>query len=229
VEGIPASFTQGLSDQLIVEDQLLLPAVSEELSKFSFAAPKIYDAGCGNGRFAKWLSGQFPGSTLSVCEIDEHELELARQALGASVDARQTNIARGIPYGDGAFDLITLMNVLMWLADPEFKSAVQEVARVLNPNGVALSVNVHTDWMDIRYLPVHQVARPSYLVTASWNNRPVTIWRRPIDRYLELFTEQGLSVSVREIAIPQNPNLPSRYAEKAGVKLYSMFTLRKRG
>jgi hypothetical protein len=104
---------------------------------------------------------------------------------------------------------------------------MSEVHRVLAPGGRALSVNVHSDWMDIRYLPVQQVARPSYLVTASWNNKPVTIWRRPISRYTELFSEAGFKVRSREIEIPNDAELPERYLEKAGTKLYSLFSLER--
>ena len=93
--------------------------------------PRILDAGCGTGNNLAHFRGR--GRAVGV-DLSEDALRFCRsrgvQAARASVLA--------LPFGAGAFDLVTSFDVLYhrWVTDDA--AAVHELARVLAPGGLLL-------------------------------------------------------------------------------------------
>ena len=105
--------------------------VAERLRPFAARPPRaVLDLGAGDGRYLSLFSSLFPARTLVVgCELS---LVRARRlaALGARVVVAE---AEALPFRDGAFDLITLMEVIEHTRRPD--RVLDEARRTLGPGG----------------------------------------------------------------------------------------------
>ncbi|MBI4014074.1 MAG: class I SAM-dependent methyltransferase [Candidatus Rokubacteria bacterium] len=89
---------------------------------------RLLDVGCGYGFFLR-LAREAGWDAVGV-DVDPHAAAYATDRLGLRVVTGQLADAR---FPDGAFDLVTLWNVVECVADPV--GLVLEVARVLAPGG----------------------------------------------------------------------------------------------
>jgi SAM-dependent methyltransferase len=98
---------------------------------------RILDAGCGNGRYTRFLLQQADADAL-VTGFDYSQMMLKR-ARDRRASDRATHVAADLtrlPYADAAFDAIVCGWVLEHLPDP--RPGLQELARVLRPGGKLL-------------------------------------------------------------------------------------------
>jgi ubiquinone/menaquinone biosynthesis C-methylase UbiE len=105
-------------------------AAFERLS--SLRGHRLLDFGCGSGVYTVKLAVGFD----EVCGVDveERRLDLARDravAAGRSIDFRLANSK--LPWPDGHFDVVTMIEVLEHVADEEL--ALSEIRRVLSADG----------------------------------------------------------------------------------------------
>jgi ubiquinone/menaquinone biosynthesis C-methylase UbiE len=98
---------------------------------------RILDAGCGNGRYTRFLLRQAdPDALITAFDLSQHMLHRARKRLRSP---RVTHIAADLtrlPYPDAFFDAIVCGWVLEHLPDP--RPGLRELARVLQPGGKLL-------------------------------------------------------------------------------------------
>jgi SAM-dependent methyltransferase len=98
---------------------------------------RILDAGCGNGRYTKFLLRRAdPDALVTGFDLSQRMLKRARRRLKSP---RATQIAADLtrlPYADGCFDAIVCGWVLEHLPDP--RPGLLELARVLKPGGKLL-------------------------------------------------------------------------------------------
>ncbi|GGL37979.1 class I SAM-dependent methyltransferase [Planomonospora parontospora] len=95
------------------------------------------DLGCGEGRISRDLSES--GHRVTGVDVSPILVEAARQA---HPDGRYLVAdAAGLPFDDGAFDLVVAYNVLMDVDDLD--SSVREAARVLAPGGRLVPAITH--------------------------------------------------------------------------------------
>jgi SAM-dependent methyltransferase len=88
------------------------------------APARVLDVGTGTGRVARLLAARWPGAEVVGADTSTGMLEEARR-LGGSVRYDVAD-ASSLPYPDGAFELVTLNNMI-----PFF----DELARVTAPGG----------------------------------------------------------------------------------------------
>ena len=97
----------------------------------------ILDAGCGNGRYTRFLLEQAdPDAVVTAFDYSRRMLARARQRLDSD---RPTQVAADLtrlPYGDGVFDAVVCGWVLEHLPDP--RPGLRELSRVLQPAGKLL-------------------------------------------------------------------------------------------
>jgi ubiquinone/menaquinone biosynthesis C-methylase UbiE len=95
---------------------------------------RILDAGCGNGRYSKFLLSEADAdASITGFDYSRQMLHRARKRLHSD---RVTHVAADLtrlPYADGCFDAVVCGWVLEHLPDP--RPGLQELARVLRPGG----------------------------------------------------------------------------------------------
>jgi SAM-dependent methyltransferase len=98
---------------------------------------RILDAGCGNGRYSKFLLREAdPDAVLTAFDLSPQMLKRAQRRLpGQRVTHAIADLTR-LPYANEAFDAIVCGWVLEHLPDP--RPGLTELARILKPGGKLL-------------------------------------------------------------------------------------------
>lgn len=86
----------------------------------------LLDAGCGNGYFCHWIAQRIPVSRVAGCDISAPRIEMARLRYPA-FDFRVAELTQ-LPWPDNTFDVVTCIEVLEHLPDPE--ATMRELMRV---------------------------------------------------------------------------------------------------
>lgn len=92
------------------------------------AGRRVFDAGCGKGRFARILQEQHPQA--GICALDISEAMLAYVPAGI---CRCAGLLTALPFPDGAFDAAYATESLEHAV--EIETAVAELCRVVKPGG----------------------------------------------------------------------------------------------
>ncbi len=95
---------------------------------------RILDAGCGNGRYSKFLLRQAgPEATVAAFDLSPRMLERARRRVGQDrIGFLAADLTR-LPFADAVFDAAVCGWVLEHLPDP--RPGLRELGRVLAPGG----------------------------------------------------------------------------------------------
>jgi SAM-dependent methyltransferase len=98
---------------------------------------RILDAGCGNGRYTRFLLRDAgPGALVTAFDLSQTMLRRARQRLRSErVTHAAVDLTR-LPYPDACFDAVVCGWVLEHLPDP--LPGLRELARVMSPGGKLL-------------------------------------------------------------------------------------------
>lgn len=98
---------------------------------------RILDAGCGNGRYTKFLLRRAdPDALITGFDYSQQMLRRARERLHSDRPTHVVADLTRLPYAAGAFDAIICGWVLEHLPDP--RPGLSELARVLRPDGKLL-------------------------------------------------------------------------------------------
>jgi ubiquinone/menaquinone biosynthesis C-methylase UbiE len=109
----------------------------------------ILDAGCGNGRYSKFLLRQAdPDAFITAFDISQQMLQRARRRLKNDRVSHVSADLTRLPYADSLFDAVVCGWVLEHLPDP--RTGLLELARVMRPGGKLLLMvteDTFTGWM----------------------------------------------------------------------------------
>jgi SAM-dependent methyltransferase len=95
---------------------------------------RILDAGCGNGRYSRFLLEHAdPGALITAFDLSPNMLRRAQRRLSSDRITFAIADLTHLPYADGLFDAAVCGWVLEHLPDPRL--GLRELARVLSPEG----------------------------------------------------------------------------------------------
>jgi ubiquinone/menaquinone biosynthesis C-methylase UbiE len=97
--------------------------------------PLILDLGCGTGISTRQLTKV---GTVIGCDPDPRMLAAARKHTRPKVKKYTVGSADKLPFADETFDAVTAFAALHWFSD---KKSVEEIKRVLKPNGLFFVVS----------------------------------------------------------------------------------------
>ena len=159
---------------------------------------RVLDAGCGAGRFTRWLVEL--GARVTALDLSPIQLELCRSRAPGAATYVQGSITDLGAFGDDAFDLtVALGGPLSYTLD-RTTDALAELVRVTRPGGrflasvMSLHGSLHT------FLPGILGADPATservlasgdLTRAANDGHECHVYR--VDELLELLTQAGLS------------------------------------
>jgi 2-polyprenyl-3-methyl-5-hydroxy-6-metoxy-1,4-benzoquinol methylase len=123
---------------------------------FTSAAPRsVLDVGCGEGVLTERWAQQLGDARVVGIDLHDHKLAAEwRRRTHPSLEFLTVNVNRGLPFDDGEFDLVSAIEVLEHVPDPE--RVVTEMARVANSH-LLVSVPYEPLWRALN------VARGAYL------------------------------------------------------------------
>ncbi|MEU4454761.1 class I SAM-dependent methyltransferase [Nocardioides sp. NPDC023903] len=97
--------------------------------------PRVLDVGCGTGKFAEWVEVALPRAEVTGIDVSTAMIEIARAKPWKGTP--RFEVASLLDYSPGEpFDVVALRQVLHHI--PDQKRAMDAVARLLSPDGVAL-------------------------------------------------------------------------------------------
>ncbi len=104
----------------------------ERLARSLGAYERHLDIGCGPGTFVGSLGG--PGHSTGV-DIAPAQIEYASAHYGGPDREFRTVSPEALPFRDGAFDLVTMVELVEHLTEEDCLRLMAEVRRVLRPGG----------------------------------------------------------------------------------------------
>jgi 2-polyprenyl-6-hydroxyphenyl methylase/3-demethylubiquinone-9 3-methyltransferase len=119
---------------LRAETQLTGPWIQEKISELfkDKTTCKILDIGCGGGFLSNRLS--LHGHSVTGIDLSEESLAVAKRHDSTGGVRYVAADAYHLPFEDGAFDVVTAMDFLEHVENPQ--NVIREVSRVLAPGGV---------------------------------------------------------------------------------------------
>lgn len=159
----------------------------------SAEANRILDCGCGDGSFTFELARAANADKVNGVELDDSR---ASAALERGIEVSISDLNEGLPFPDGAFDLVHSNQVIehLWATD----TLLRETHRVLKPGGIAIiSTNNLSSWHNVISLSLGLQPPPAHISSEVIAGNPFDPLRgsahpTPGDSHFRLFTFRGL-------------------------------------
>ncbi|CAH1665096.1 class I SAM-dependent methyltransferase [Chelatococcus asaccharovorans] len=154
---------------------------------------KALDVGCGEGRFCRMLQER----GISAIGLDPTEAMLAEARRRDPAGDYRQGYAEALPFADGTFDLVVSYLSLIDITDAT--AAIREMARVLEPGGSLIIVNLngfatagHWDDPPAKTRFVIRDYLDDRAEWVAWRGIRIRNWHRPLSRYMKALIEAGL-------------------------------------
>lgn len=133
--------TQGGGDVDSYRDSIL-SGLTTMKSMLHFDPRAILDIGCGTGRMLVGWWGEDQNRRLAGVDINPDLIRWDRENLPRVADWQVCGMEPPLAFPDGSFDLIQLVSVFTHLTLPRQRAWVEEIRRLLRPDGAAV-VTLH--------------------------------------------------------------------------------------
>lgn len=175
---------------------ILDPAILARIEGRSFTS--ALDVGCGEGRFCRIL-----GELNIQCSGIDPVAEFIQLATNKDPNGDyQVSSAEDLPFAENSFDLV--ISYLTLIDIPDFRQAIAEMARVLQPGGTLLianltphnSASMRGGWQyDDQGTPIHFAIddySDEWAEWVEWANIRVQNWHRPMSAYMQALLDAQL-------------------------------------
>jgi SAM-dependent methyltransferase len=210
---------------LETQDLLLIPHLDEikEANKHG----DVCDLGCGSGRLTRILKNKTSKTTHGF-DINETLLNYARSQGQEGIIFQKLDISIGrIPLADNKCSFIFSNCLMMHLEPSGVKNMLTESFRILNQDGLVFFAVTHHQWANLMY-EKHSQGKNEFITTRVVGGEALLEHFRAPKWYCDMFKEVGYSeVQQKDILIPSDVALASRYSNHEGKALFSLFTARK--
>jgi len=134
-DGLPGALTKFTG--LVTGHEALAGRLIRESGFDVRGCKSILDAGCGNGRYSKFLLAHADADAkITGFDLSQQMLRRAHERLRSERVSHVAADLTRLPYADGSFDAVVCGWVLEHLPDP--RPGLRELARVLRPGGKLL-------------------------------------------------------------------------------------------
>lgn len=101
-----------------------------------FSGKNLIDAGCGDGKIARFLAGQ--GAAVTGLDVKRSALDAARAEPAANNESFIEAPAEAMPFDDQSQDVVLFHNSLHHIDPAAMDKALDEARRVLRPDGTLI-------------------------------------------------------------------------------------------
>jgi len=158
------------------------------------AGARLLDLGTSRGEFTMRVAERLGAASVSGVELIEEHAEVAR---GRGIDVHRADLDEGLPFEDGAFDVVHANQVIEHVRRTD--TFLRETRRVLAPGGVAcISTNNLSSWHNVFSLALGYQPMPMHVSDETILGNPLN----PLDgrphadvgrSHLRLFTARALT------------------------------------
>lgn len=165
---------------------------------------RALDVGCGEGRFCRLLRQH----GIATVGIDPTRTLLDEAKKRDAAGEYRVGKAEQLEFDTASFDLVVSYLSLVDIAD--YRTAIQEMARVLQPNGTLLVANLTSfitpcadqSWVKNsdgthRHYPLDRYL-DEFPLRLEWAGISIQNWHRPLSAYMKAFMDCGLQLSYFE-------------------------------
>lgn len=164
------------------------PAMTELVP--NVAGKRVLDAGCGHGRYVKWLIER--GADVLAVDENAEMLEGARQRIGDRAEIRRADITEPLEFADdSAFDGVVCGLSLHYVED--WRRPFAEFARVLRPGGFLVFSAQHPvdEYIAFEAENYFEVEQERMTWSVSDEEIDVPFYRRPFSEVINPLIETG--------------------------------------
>lgn len=208
--------------------QARLEAVLEWVDDHWAEGVRALDVGCGAGELVAELAVR--SWLVDACDVSDEMLGIVR-ARGLSQVRLHNADVHALPFGDGAFDLVTALGVLPWLHSPRL--GLSEIVRVTRPGGLVIVTADNrrrlTHMLDPRQTPLlSPVRRPLRPLRRRWHSSAGLHRQHDLREFRKLLDDAGLDVlSTRTVGfgpftLMARPILPERAGFSLNTRLQNL-------
>jgi SAM-dependent methyltransferase len=158
------------------------------------AGARLLDLGTNDGEFTLRVAESLGAASVSGVELLEEHAAVAR---GRGIDVRRADLDEGLPFEDGAFDVVHANQVIEHVRRTD--TFLRETRRVLAPGGVVcISTNNLSSWHNVFCLALGLQPMPMHVSDETILGNPLN----PLDgrphadigrTHLRLFTRRALT------------------------------------
>lgn len=170
---------------------LEFPATTELVP--DVAGKRVLDAGCGHGRYAKWLAER--GADVLAVDRNTEMLEQARRRIGDRAEIRRADITEPLEFADdGTFDGVICGLSLHYVED--WRQPFAEFARLLRPGGFLVFSAQHPvdEYVAFEAENYFDVEQERMTWSASGEEIEVPFYRRPLSEVVNPLVETGFQL-----------------------------------